>query len=124
MAKEEIIPEGEKGAIGCVKGCSRWSKRKTGVSSDGATPSLLSTLTSSFSRVVRSETSLEWVEEYRAGRGSGPVNTDNSVVKSGCEEKEGSRPVPGEGCGFIQEFCFLGLSGSPRACVFAKGITW
>ena len=50
------------------------------------------------------------------------ANTDSSVVKFGCKEKEGNRMVSGEGCGFIQEFCFLGLSGSQRECLFAKGL--
>lgn len=50
------------------------------------------------------------------------MNTDNSVVKSGCEEKEGNGTVSGGGCTFIQEFCSVGFSGSQRACLFAEGI--
>ena len=66
-AKEEIIPERGEGDIGCVKSCVRWSKRETGVSFGWGNTELVVNLTSSFSRVVRSETRLEWVEEQRAG---------------------------------------------------------
>lgn len=52
------------------------------------------------------------------------VNTDNSVVKSGCEEKEGNGTVSGGGCTFFQEFCFVGFSGSQRehGCLLKESI--
>lgn len=42
-----------------------------------------------------SETRSGWVEEERWGEEVEAVNTDNPVVKFGCEEKEGNKTVSG-----------------------------